>query len=119
MPKFKPGQSGNPGGKPRGTSQFRFRCRLVAERLLTELENRMDNFGADDLDSLLRAFTVLAPYGGYISAEREAQLILRALAVPTLTAEDRATLLATWKTEQSKETLEIEGKVDDDDQGNS
>jgi hypothetical protein len=66
MPPWKPGQSGNPGGRPKGAPGFRQRCREVAETLLERLLVEP----VEALAAISKAIEVAADRGGYLPVDR-------------------------------------------------
>jgi hypothetical protein len=101
--RFKPGQSGNPGGRPRSLPRFRRGSRDVAFALLTEVRERLadkDPQTRPALAELVDALTAIAPFGGFLAADKQAvveassaKLLLLALAIKDLPEDKRTALL--------------------------
>lgn len=97
--RFKPGQSGNPGGRPKSLRAFRARCRTLSRKLLSEIEKRMSDPDVP-LGDVVRAYEAVSDRGGFLKADVQAgveaeamRLIVAAMAVKTLSKEQRHALL--------------------------
>jgi hypothetical protein len=101
--RFAAGKSGNPGGRPKSLPRFRKRCRDVSFALLAQLEARIADTDPETrvpLPYLVEALTAIAPYGGFLPADRQAveelarlRVALSLLASANLTPEQRKVLL--------------------------
>ncbi len=89
--RWKPGQSGNPGGAPRN-AVFRSKCRKLAERLL----ERLDLEEPADAAALIKVFAEVANRGGYLDVGVSMRLLLDAMSSKELTAEQRTSLMQSF-----------------------
>ena len=96
---WKPGQSGNPAGRPRRAPEFREKCRALSEKALDQLEKRIDAGDLNNAD-LVRAMETLAAHGGFLRGEALAtvdvarwRVLLELLGSKQLDKAQRATLL--------------------------
>lgn len=104
--RFLPGYSGNPGGMPKSAEGFRARCREVAADMLESIARRAETGSVDhDLADMVKAFEAVADRGGYVTADKlsndelqRGRLLLAALALESLTPEQRTELIAKWTT---------------------
>lgn len=55
---FVKGKSGNPGGRPKGTEEFRTKCRKLTGQALAALERALD-----DPDNYVQASKILLEFG--------------------------------------------------------
>lgn len=90
---WRPGESGNPGGRPRSLTGFRARCRAAAERMLERIEQAD---GAELTPAMIAAFAAVCDRGGYLAADKSARLLLDSLELAHLTREQRETLIRRW-----------------------
>lgn len=71
-PPWKPGQSGNPSGRPKRQDAFRALCRDVTEGAVSELRRRLtEEPKSIKLPLLLEAIMVLASHSGYVTSAGE------------------------------------------------
>ena len=101
--RFKPGKSGNPGGRPKTLPRFRVRCRNVSFALLAEIKTRLADRDPDTrvpLPELVDALSRIAPHGGFLTADKQAacdansaRIWLLALAIKDLPEDKRSALL--------------------------
>jgi hypothetical protein len=108
-PKFRPGQSGNPGGRPKSLPRFRLHCRALSWKILGEIRRRLHEAPFADL---LEALEVVGDRGGFLSAKDtgkedtdRARLVLALMAMDQLSGEQRDRAIA---------ALERIAKGDDD-----
>jgi hypothetical protein len=109
--RWKPGQSGNPTGRPRELMAFRTRCRKLSRRLLDIIRRRMNDPDVS-LADLVSAFKAISDRGGFLPADRLGSLeanhtrIVQALVtVGALVPEERMRLLDALE-------KQLEGEVD-------
>lgn len=81
---WKPGQSGNPSGRPKQSREFRAKCRELAMKMLDKLTEQVDDPGkgivsyTDDnrpvygpgVGELTRALETVANHGGFLAADK-------------------------------------------------
>ncbi len=105
--RFKPGTTGNPGGRPKDLRAFRTRCRKLSRKLLAEIEKRMGDADVP-LDHIVKAYEAVSDRGGFLKADAQAaietghmRLLVAAMALQTLSEEQRRTLLSALATEKA------------------
>jgi hypothetical protein len=111
--RFKAGKSGNPGGRPKTLPTFRVRCRNVSFALLAEIKARLAHkdpetgLASIPLPDLVDALARVAPFGGFLPADRQAveelarlRVALSLLASSSLTPEQRKVLIGQVRPEQ-------------------
>lgn len=99
-PRFAPGASGNPGGRPKTLPRFRVGCRNTSFAILKEIRKRMSDPDVS-LAEVVKAFEAVADRGGFIPVKEEgemevaqARLVLMAMALEGLPVDQKQKLIA-------------------------
>lgn len=107
--RFRPGQSGNPGGRPKSLRAFRVKCRKLTPKILKEIEKRMGEADVP-LSDVVKAFEAVADRGGFLKTDVQAaietghaRLVVAAMALQTLSKEQRHALLQALAAEMTTE----------------